>query len=95
MGGRIRLRVALHAGEIHSDPYGFTGRAINDTFRLVDAEELRRGLESSSGQLAIITSDWFYHEVVWHYPAARPASYRNVQVVVKEADTSAWVRLPT
>jgi hypothetical protein len=33
---RMRLRMALHAGEIHRDAHGFAGTAINHAFRLVE-----------------------------------------------------------
>jgi class 3 adenylate cyclase len=40
---RMRLRLALHAGEICQDAHGVTGTAINVAFRLLDAELLRTG----------------------------------------------------
>jgi hypothetical protein len=44
--------------------------------------------------LALITSDWFYHDLVRHVPAAAPDSYVPCRVVVKETDVVAWIRLP-
>ena len=44
--------------------------------------------------LALVTSDWFFEEVVRHSPAARPTAYRRVRVRVKETDTVGWVHLP-
>src|ERR1700723_2291987 len=38
---RIRLRMALHAGEVLYDGHGVTGEAVNWAFRLVDAEPLK------------------------------------------------------
>ena len=89
----IRLRLALHAGEVHYDGHGVTGCAINHVFRLVEATAVKAALKESSGQLAIIVSDWFYEEVIRHYPAAEPGSYRRVRVMA--ASVPAWVRLPT
>jgi class 3 adenylate cyclase len=83
---RLRLRVALHAGEVHYDDHGVTGNAVNLAFRLVDLPESKAALETSPGLLAIIVSNWFYDEVIRHYPAAEPGSYRRVH--------SAWIRLP-
>lgn len=34
---QIRLRMALHAGEVHYDDHGVVGTAINHAFRLLDA----------------------------------------------------------
>ena len=57
---RIRLRMALHAGEIIRYEHGAAGAAINLAFRLVDAEPLKAALEGSSGALAVIVSSWFF-----------------------------------
>ncbi|HEU5475286.1 MAG TPA: hypothetical protein VFV67_31975 [Actinophytocola sp.] len=91
---QIRLRVALDAGEVHYDSHGITGAAVNRAFRLLDAAPLKDALAASPGVLALITSDWFYHEIVRHEPGATPDAYRAVRVKVKETDVQAWMRLP-
>src|SRR5262249_47714031 len=52
---RIRLRMALHAGEIHYDNHGVVGRAIDHAFRLLDTQQLKTILAQSTGVLAVIT----------------------------------------
>jgi tetratricopeptide (TPR) repeat protein len=91
---RIRLRVAIHAGEIQRDDYGVVGTAINVAFRLLEAEPLRQALADSSGVLALIASQWFYEEVIRHDPASDPAVYRRVQISVKETQDTAWICRP-
>jgi tetratricopeptide (TPR) repeat protein len=86
--------MALHAGEVHRDIYGVVGTAINISFRLLDAEALKRALASSSGVLAVIVSQWFFEEVIRHIPASNPSSYRRVHVSVKETETAAWICRP-
>jgi len=88
---RIRLRLALHAGEIARDGHGVTGNSINLTFRLVDAPELKSSFRESPGVLAVITSEWFYDEVVRHSSVAD--AYRRIPVNVKETSTSGWMHL--
>jgi len=56
---RMRLRVALHAGEVYHDAHGVAGAAVNHAFRLAEAAELRSALAASPGVLAVIVSDWF------------------------------------
>ena len=90
---RMRLRMALHGGEIHPDAHGVTGSAVNRTFRLVEAPALKSALDGSAGVLALIVSDWFYDEVVRHEPAAQPGCYRHVHAVVKETRAAAWIRI--
>ena len=90
---RIRLRMALHAGEVHQDAHGWAGVSLNRAFRLIDAPACRTALNGSSGVLAVIASDWFYDEVVRHDPAAEPACFHRVRVAVKETDMTAWIRV--
>jgi len=91
---RIRLRLAVHAGEVCYDEHGVAGTAINFACRLLEAEALKRALGSSRGVLAVIASQWFFEEVIRHAPACTPASYRRVQVVVKETQDTGWICLP-
>jgi class 3 adenylate cyclase len=91
---RMRLRMALHAGEVSYDQHGVTGASINLAFRLLEAPALKAALAGSSGVLALAASTWFFDEVIRHSTAACPASYRPVQVTVKETSTVAWIALP-
>lgn len=91
---QIRLRLAMHAGEVHHDEYGVTGDALNATFRLLESETVKRALAESTGDLAVITSQWFFDEVIRHTPASFPERYQQVRVSVKETRVSAWICLP-
>lgn len=91
---RIRLRMALHAGEVIYDAHGVTAASINLAFRLVDAEPVRAALANSPGVLTVITSEWFFDEVVRHSHETDPATFRPVRVVDKETSTAGWVSLP-
>ena len=91
---RMRLRVALHAGEVYHDAHGVAGAAVNHAFRLAEAAQLRSALAASPGVLALIVSDWLFTEVVRHDPAAVPGAYRQVQVTVKETTVAGWIRVP-
>lgn len=91
---RIRLRMALHAGEITRDGRGVTGQAIIHAFRLLDAAPLKGALRASTGVLAVIASAWFYDEVIRQHPEYSPEKYERVDVDVKETNGFGWVRLP-
>ncbi len=90
---RIRLRMALHAGEVRYDEHGVTAAAVNLAFRLLDARALKAALASSPGVLAVIASSWFFEEVVRH-STADAAGYHPVEVAVKETMTTGWICLP-
>jgi hypothetical protein len=91
---QIRLRMALHAGEVQLDRHGVTSTSVNLTFRLLDARPLKSALADSPGVLALITSGWFFEDVVRHSPAAQPETFRPVRVAEKETSTVAWIALP-
>ena len=46
---RIRLRMALHAGEVNYDKHGATAASINLTFRLLESGPVKEALASSPG----------------------------------------------
>lgn len=91
---RIRLRMALHAGEIKHDAKGVSGPSIIRTFRLIEAPALKSALAQTPGSLAFIVSDWFYEEVVQNSSIDDPANYQRTMVRVKETTTPAWICLP-
>ncbi len=91
---QIRLRMALHAGEITRDAHGFTGSAIIHTFRLLDSRAVKDALSVSDGDIAVITSNWFYEEVIRHIQLGDPGSYASVFAAVKETTTRAWLHIP-
>jgi hypothetical protein len=90
----IRLRMALHAGEISSDDHGVVGTALNQAFRLIEADQLKIALKGSPGVLAVIASSWFYGEVIKQSHECRPDTYRPILVNKKETATVGWVALP-
>ncbi|WP_037306093.1 tetratricopeptide repeat protein [Amycolatopsis orientalis] len=91
---RIRLRIALHAGEVGYDEHGVTSSSLTLAFRLCDAPPLKTALAASPGVLAVIASDWLFDDVIRHTPGAAPATWRTVSVEVKEVTTTGWITLP-
>ncbi|MEV4056277.1 tetratricopeptide repeat protein [Amycolatopsis sp. NPDC049688] len=91
---RIRLRMALHAGEVRYDSHGVTAASVILTFRLADSQPLKTALANSPGVLAIMVSAWFFDEVVRHSPDGSPGTYRPFVVEAKETHTIGWVCLP-
>jgi class 3 adenylate cyclase len=89
---QIRLRMALHAGEVCYDEHGVTAASINLAFRLLEADPLRSALAESPGVLAVIASSWFYDEVVRHSTVV--ALYRAAEVTVKETTAAGWICVP-
>ncbi|MEV5721626.1 hypothetical protein AB0L41_47910 [Amycolatopsis mediterranei] len=88
---QIRLRMVLHAGEVSYDAHGATGQAIVHAFRLLDSPAIKQELTQSPGCLALITSTWFYDEVIRRSAHSRPTRYVRVVIHVKETITQAWI----
>lgn len=93
---RIRLRVAVHAGEVHRDASGWFGSDLNTACRLVNGEPLRQALEDSPRtELVLVVSDHIYQGVVRHrYRGIDPAGYSAIRLVDKEFDGLAWLSIP-
>jgi hypothetical protein len=65
----IRLRATAHIGPVYYDGHGFVGTDINMLFRMLDARPLKRALDSSGAELALIVSDYVYSTVVCRHPS--------------------------
>ena len=93
---RVRLRVALHAGEVLRGPCGWVGTDLNTACRMVNGAPLYCELtRSPQSNLVLIVSDAVHQAVVRHgHRGIDPAGYAPVQVQVKELDTRAWIERP-
>jgi hypothetical protein len=87
---RIRLRLALHAGEVSYDDHGVTGSSILHAQRLLDTPELKRALAGTTAVLAVIASDWVFDEVIRHSERSCVDAYYPVGAAGGE---KAWIRL--
>jgi hypothetical protein len=91
-GAQIRLRVALHHGQVFFDETGASASSVIHACRLVDSHPVRDALKRSEAPIALIVSDTFFREVVRGEPAAAPDSYAEVQVSSKETECVGWLR---
>ncbi|MBB5959776.1 DNA-binding SARP family transcriptional activator/tetratricopeptide (TPR) repeat protein [Saccharothrix tamanrassetensis] len=90
----VRLRVAVHAGEVAFDDHGVTSTALTTAFRLLGAPALGQALAGSPGTVALIVSRWIFDEVVRHSAVLDATTFRPVPVAVKETRGTAWIALP-
>ncbi|WP_410596899.1 ATP-binding protein [Amycolatopsis sp. lyj-23] len=92
---QIRLRVAVHAGEITHDEQGMTGHDLVVVCRLLDAAELRIALAHAESPLAVGVSDHVYETIVRHgYRGIEPSTYHPVTVQVKKTRLHGWIHVP-
>ena len=90
---RFRLRVVVHAGEVHYDRRGCFGEAIDISFRLLEAQTLKARLRQTDNSLILVVSDDIYRSVVRHgYCGIDAGAYeQSVQVDVGGRTYTGWV----
>jgi hypothetical protein len=92
---QVRLRLAVHIGEVYRDGHGLAGKAVNDLFRMLDAPDLRQAVQASETGLALIVSDYLYQSVIHGGPGnTNPSAYAEVLVRVKQFQARAWLQIP-
>ncbi|TDD61958.1 hypothetical protein [Actinomadura rubrisoli] len=93
----MRVRVVLHAGEVHRDENGYFGEAVDVACRLLDAPRLKKCLSESIAPLVLVVSEDIYWSIVKHgYDGIRADSYRpGLRVHVAGRRRQGWIHLPT
>jgi hypothetical protein len=89
----IKLRMAVHFGEVRTSGVGIVGAALDLTFRILDARAVRSSLQESSGVLAMAVSDQFFDEIVRVDAALRADDFQRIPVTAKQTDAVAWLRI--
>jgi class 3 adenylate cyclase len=93
---RIRVRAALHSGEVVADDYGVTGRPQVHLARLLSAQPLREALARApeTATVAVLVSDHFYENVIVKgHRGIDPNVYSPVTVQEKETEARAWLNV--
>ncbi|MEE1763237.1 hypothetical protein [Streptomyces sp. SP18BB07] len=93
----MRLRVAVHAGEVARHGAGWVGADLNTAFRMADMEPLRRALAGAPGAvLSLAVSHVLHQGVVRHgHPGLEAAEFAPAVLSAKEIrDETVWIRVP-
>ncbi|MGW4524549.1 hypothetical protein [Amycolatopsis sp. NPDC004378] len=92
----FRLRVAVHAGEVHRDSRASYGEDVDIACRLVDAPELKRWLRTTAEPLALAVSQEIHRAVVRHgYPGIdRTAFTQAVHIKLGSERLRGWLYTP-
>ena len=92
----LRLRVVIHAGEVHYDEKGPFGEDLDVAFRLLDAPRFKAHLKSSTVPLALIVLDYIYQTIIRHgYEGIEEEEFLPlVTVNVGLQRRKGWVQLP-
>ena len=93
---QLRMRVVIHAGEVHYDANGCFGEALDVAFRLLDAARVKRAFREMADPLILVVSEDIYSSVVRHgYDGIDHESFHQmVRVQVAGRRYPGWIRLP-
>jgi len=93
---QLRIRVVLHAGEVHYDANGCFGEALDVAFRLLDAARVKREFREMADPLILVISGDIYSSVVRHgYDGIDHQTFRPlVRVQVAGRRYPGWIRIP-
>jgi class 3 adenylate cyclase len=93
---QLRIRVVMHAGEVHYDANGAFGEALDVAFRLLDAAPVKRTLRETAEPLILVISGDIYGSVVRHgYDGIDDQAFHQlVRVQVAGRRYPGWIHLP-
>jgi ribokinase len=90
---RIRLRVAIHAGEVSDDGRGFVGSAVNFACRVVDSPAVKDFHASATSLVTMAVSAGMFNDVVRQEAAAEPDTYCALNVVSKNLECEIYAKV--
>lgn len=94
---QLRVRVVVHAGEVHYDANGCFGEALDIAFRMLDAARLKKMLRETAGSLILVVSGDIYSSVVRHDDGGgidQHAFGPLVRVTIAGRRHVGWVHVP-
>lgn len=94
--GQVRLRMAVHRGDVVRSAAGFAGAAPGTVARLLDCAPLRTAMARLPGSpLAVAVSGDVYRSIVLGGLSYLPAeAFVKAEVRLKELHDGAWLRVP-
>jgi hypothetical protein len=91
---RMRLRLVVHAGDVHLDSRGCYGEAIDIAIRLLDSPRVKQALRQAPGALVLVISDDLYSGIVHHGYADANTYFSVGSVSVAGRRHRGWVNVP-
>ena len=93
---QLRIRVVMHAGEVHYDANGCFGEALDVAFRLLDAARVKKTLRELADPLILVISEDIYSSVVRHgYDGIDHQTFHPlVRVQVAGKRYPGWIHIP-
>ena len=93
---QLRIRVVVHAGEVHYDANGCFGEALDIAFRLLDAAHVKKALQAAADPLILVISGEIYRAIVRHgYDGIDQHAFQPlVRVRIAGNRYPGWIHIP-
>ncbi|AHH99607.1 hypothetical protein GCM10010174_18170 [Kutzneria viridogrisea] len=93
----LRLRAAVHTGDVHYDARGCYGEDVDITFRLLNSQKLKTLLRQSSDPLVLVVSQDVHRSVIRHgYEGIDDSAFEPlVSVRIAGQRQRGWVHVPS
>ena len=94
---QLRVRVVIHAGNVHDDDNGYFGEALDAAFRLLDAPLVKAALREAHGPLLLVGSAKVDDPGAPYGPdrVGYTASHRLITAEVAGHQYRGWIHIPT
>ncbi|MER6975247.1 hypothetical protein ABT304_29590 [Nocardioides sp. NPDC000445] len=93
---KIRLRAAVHAGDVEITSRGVVGTPAIEVFRLLNSKKLYAQLEESGELLVFAVSEAVHHDVIRHdFSGVRVDHFHPIDADDKEPRVAGWVYAAT
>ena len=93
---QLRVRLVMHAGEVHYDTNGCFGEALDVAFRLLDAARVKRALREMADPLILVVSGDIYSSIVrqGYGRIDHETFHQQVRVQVASRRYPGWIHCP-
>ncbi|EGD43664.1 serine/arginine repetitive matrix protein 2 [Nocardioidaceae bacterium Broad-1] len=93
---KIRMRAAVHAGDVEITSRGVLGTPAIEVFRLLNSKKLYAQLEESGELLVFAVSEAVHHDVILHdFSGIRADHFHPINADDKEPRVAGWVYATT
>lgn len=91
----MRLRIVVHAGEVHQDRNGFYGEDLDIAFRLLDSAPVKKILKDTRrSPLVLVVSEEIFTGIVRHGYVDPRCYERRVRLRVANRQCQGWIHIP-
>ena len=95
---QLRLRMAVHQGNVYRDAGGLGGAALKDVARLLNAAPVKAALVAQpDANLVLVVSEDVYNDVIRHGWGPNRDAFQKVRITEKELkqqNVAAWIYIP-